>query len=328
MKFLTDEYFIPKILTLSENNLGNQKSKSNDMKEAFKLTFYFALVIFSSISFTNCHNGKPRENATDSILTDEKPDTSNKTIAIFYQMMLPSEISTIFEKTGASYNPDILNPLENRANYTTNAKAALNLGIYGVDLGYVKIFNQSQKSIKYFSEIHDLSQQLGIPEDYFVEGIGYFQKKLTNRDSITTIANQIYNSTHVYLQKNERPETAALIVLGGWVEALYISTMILKDDKSNAEITKRIAGQKYSLNSLNSYLNNYRSDMSVSKYLLMLKVLKKSFDNVNIMFDENSMAMDTINKIIHSDSYKVNISQQSLTDICKIIGGIRAEIIN
>jgi len=298
------------------------------MKAAFKLTIYFTFIFIISISIINCHNSNSRENSSDSILTDEKTDTSSKTIAIFYQMMLPSEISTIFEKTGAVYNPEVLNPLENRANYTTNAKAALNLGIYGVDLGYIKIFNQSQKSIKYFSQIHALSQQLGIPEDYFVEGIGYFQKKITNRDSITAIANHIFNSTHVYLQKNARPETAALIVLGGWVEGLYISSMILKDDKSNVEITKRIAGQKYSLNSLNSYLNNYRSDISVSKYLLMLKVLKKSYENVNIMFDQNSMEMDTINKIIHSNNYKVAISQQTLSDICKVIGGIRAEIIN
>jgi hypothetical protein len=297
------------------------------MKAVLKFTFYSVLIILCSISFTNCKSNKSRDTSSDSMLTDEKADTSNKTIAIFYQMMLPSEISTIFEKTGAVYNPKILNSLENKANYTTNSKAALNLGIYGVDLGYVKIFNQAQKSIMYFSEIHDISKQLGIPEDYFVEGIGYFQKKITNRDTITNLANKVYNSTHIYLQKNARPETAALIVLGGWVEALYISTMILQDDKGNAEITKRIAGQKYSLNSLTSYLNNYRNDIAVSKYLLMLKVLKKSYDNVNIMFDQSSMQMDTINKIIHSDSYKVEITQQTLGDICKIIGGIRAEII-
>jgi hypothetical protein len=298
------------------------------MKEALKITFYSTVIILSAISFTNCNSHNPREASSDSILTDEKADTTNKTIAIFYQMMLPGEVSTIFEKTGAVYNPQILNPLENKANYATNSKAALNLGIYGVDLGYVKIFNQSQKTIKYFSEIHDLSNQLGIPEEYFSEGIGYFQKKMTNRDTITTIANKVYTSTHSYLQKNARPETAALIVLGGWVEALYISSAILQDNKSNSEITKRIAGQKYSLNSLTSYLNNYRTDITVSKYLLMLKVLKKSYDNVNIMFDQSSMEMDTIKKIIHSDNYKVEVSQQTLGDICKIIGGIRAEIIN
>jgi hypothetical protein len=298
------------------------------MKAALKIGFYSWIIILCCLSFASCNRNKHADTSSDSTLIDEKPDTTNKTIAIFYQMMLPSEISTIFEKTGAVYNPQILNPLENIANYTSNSKAALNLGIYGVDLGYIKIFNQSQKSIKYFSEIHDLSKQLGIPEEYFVEGIGYFQKRMTNRDTITAIANNIYNSTHVYLQKNERPETAALIVLGGWIEALYISSMILEGDKSNEEIIKRIAGQKYSLNSLNSYLNNFRNDITVSKYLLMLKVLKKSYDNVNIMFDQSSMEMDTINKIIHSDNYKVEISKQALSDICKIVGGIRAEIIN
>jgi hypothetical protein len=298
------------------------------MKSVLKIPICTLAILLSSVSFTGCHSNKSGESSSDSTLIDAKADTSIKTIAIFYQMMLPSEISSIFEKTGAVYNPQILNPLENKAGYSTNSKAALNLGIYGVDLGYVKIFNQTQKSIKYFGEIHDLAMQLGIPEDYFVEGIGYFQKKISNRDTITAIASKIYNSTHVYLQKNSRPETSSLIILGGWIEALYISSMILQEDKSNAEISKRIAGQKYSLNSLTSYLNNYRNDITVSKYLLMLKVLKKSYDQVNIMFDQKTMEMDTINKIIHSDNYKVEISQQTLNDICKIVGGIRAEIIN
>jgi hypothetical protein len=298
------------------------------MKAFLKISIYTISILLCSAGFTSCHSNKSVESSSDSTLIDAKADTSIKTIAIFYQMMLPSEISTIFEKTGAIYNPQILNPLENKSDYSTNSKAALNIGIYGVDLGYVKIFNQTQKSIKYFSEIHDLAMQLGIPEDYFVEGIGYFEKKISNRDTITFIASKVYNSTHLYLQKNNRPETSSLIILGGWVEALYISSMILQEDKSNAEISKRIAGQKYSLNSLTSYLNNYRNDITVSKYLLMLKVLKKSYDQVNIMFDQKTMEMDTINKIIHSDNYKVDISQQTLIDICKIIGGIRAEIIN
>ena len=298
------------------------------LKATLKITLYSTALLLCFVSLTNCTSSKPKDSTSDSILTDTKADTSVKTIAIFYQMMLPSEISTIFEKTGAVYNPQILNPIENLNNYTANSKAALNLGVYGVDLGYIKIFNQAQKSINYFTAIHDLSKQLGIPEENFVDGISYFQRKITNRDTVSIIASKVYNSAHVYLQKNQRAESAALIVLGGWVEALYISSLILKEDKSNAEIAKRIAGQKYSLNSLTSYLNNYRSDITVSKYLLMLKVLKKSYDPVSIMFDRKTMEKDTINKIIHSDNYKVEISPETLTEICKIIGGIRAEMVN
>ena len=326
MIYLLHFNFISKMLTLSKIN--NRKTHSMFRKAGMRISIYSAVILLCSVSFTNCNNSSHREASPDSLLTDSTADTSVKTIAIFYQMMLPSEISTIFEKTGAAYNPQILNPVENKASYTSNYKAALNLGIYGVDMGDIKIFNQAQKSINYFTAIHDLSIQLGIPEENFIEGISYFQKKLTSRDTITAVASKVYNSTHLYLQKNERPESAALIILGGWVEALYISSMILKDNKANDEIIKRIAGQKYSLNSLTSYLNNYRNDISVSKYLLMLKVLKKSYDNVNIMFDQKTMEMDTINKIIHSDKYKVEISPETLTEICKIIGGIRAEIIN
>ena len=297
------------------------------MKKSPKI-IAISLVIVIPLFVIQCKGTKTNETAVDSTLVDQSPDTSNKAIAIFYQMLLPSEMSQIFEKAGAVYSPHILNSLEKIPQYTSSSKAALNLGIYGVDFGYAKMFNQTQMSMKYFSGIHDLSKQLGIPDDYFVNGISYFQKKITNRDTITAIANKIYDSTHEYLKKNDRGESACLIILGGWVEALYISSLILQDDKSNREIITRIAGQKYSLNSLINFLNNYNKDISVSKYLLMLKVLKKPYDKVNIMFDHNSMEMDTVKKMIHSDTYKVDVSQETLDEITKVINSIRSEIIN
>ena len=297
------------------------------MKKSLKA---LAIVLFVAIPlFTiQCKSHKDKEVKADSTMVDQSPDTSNKAIAIFYQMLLPSEMSQLFEKAGAIYSPTILNSLEKMPQYTTNAKAALNLGIYGVDLGYVEMFNQAQMSVKYFTAIHDLATKIGIPDEYFADGISYFQRKMTNRDTISSIANRIYDSTHEYLKKNERPESASLIILGGWVEALYISSMILQEDKNNKEIITRIAGQKYSLNSMINFLSNYSKDATVSKYMMQLRILKKAYDKVNIMFDHNSMAMDTVKKMIHSDTYKVDVTNDSLDEITKLIKSIRTEMVN
>ena len=297
------------------------------MKPSLKLLSLVILVILPLL-FSQCRNNSLRGKTTDSVLVDQSPDTLNKAIAIFYKMLLPGEMSQLFEKAGAVYNSGILNPVERIPLYTTSAKASLNMGVYGVDLGYAKMFNQTQVSMKYFNAIHDLSKQIGIPEEYFSEGISYFQNKIVNRDTITDIANNIFSSAQEYLEKNDREEVTALIILGGWVEALYVSSTILRENKQNKAIIDRIAGQKYSLNSLINYLGNYSKDMTVAKYLLMLKALKKPYEDVSIMFDEKSTQMDTIKKTIHSDSYKVEVAPETLDAITSLIKDIRMEIVN
>ena len=60
---------------------------------------------------------------------------------IFYGILTPVEISNIFTRLGALYSPEILNDAANQETYLSSSKAALNLGIYGVDLSYLKMFN-------------------------------------------------------------------------------------------------------------------------------------------------------------------------------------------
>ena len=63
----------------------------------------------------------------DSSKTED--ETVKKAKSIFYHMYLPSEMYKVFEKAGAVYNPEILNPVENVNQYETSYKAALSLAI-------------------------------------------------------------------------------------------------------------------------------------------------------------------------------------------------------
>lgn len=60
--------------------------------------------------------------------------------SIFYGLYSPIELTKIFENVGAEYTQPVLNPTENASNYLSSSKAALNLGVYGVDLGYLQNF--------------------------------------------------------------------------------------------------------------------------------------------------------------------------------------------
>ena len=56
----------------------------------------------------------------------------------------------------------MLNSSDNLSKYNSNYQKALNLGIYGTDLGYTNIYEQNQDGIKYLSSIKSLAEGLNI----------------------------------------------------------------------------------------------------------------------------------------------------------------------
>jgi len=58
-----------------------------------------------------------------------------------------------------------------------------------------------------------------------------------------------------YLKENQRVELSALMIAGGWIEALYIVTHYAADGRP--ELRQRIAEQKYALNDLLLYMEKF-----------------------------------------------------------------------
>lgn len=279
--------------------------------------------------FSACNNENGENKQSDDIDTVlAEIETIKKARSIFYSMYLPSEMHKVFEKAGAVYDPSILNPVENVNLYETSHKAALNLGIYGVDLSYNKMFGQNQKTLLYFAVIHKLSQQMGIPDNQFTMAIKKMEKNMSNKDSLTKYATEIYKSTNKFLNDNDRQATAALMLAGGWIEAIYIASTISDQNASNSEIIERIAFQKFSLHSLLSILNNYQEDPLIARYILMLKALKRKFDKFEILFESEGMSIDTANKLINASKMEMRLDPKDITDIKLMINQIRTEMVN
>jgi hypothetical protein len=290
---------------------------------------YFIFLILTALIMLGCKNQQ-----SDSKLSAEDDTTATidetvvKARSIFYRMYLPSEMYKIFEKAGAVYTPDILNPVENVNLYETSTKAALNLGIYGVDLSYNKMFGQNQKTLLYFTVIHKLSQQLGIPDNMFTSALKKMEKNITNRDSLTVYATDIYSSANRFLNENDRESTAALIITGGWIESLYVAAKIADDNVDNQEILERIAFQKYSLKSLLALLANYQAEPAITKYVLMLKSLNRAFDKLEIYYHSNDLNIDTVNKLITANKIDIDLPKETIKEIKAMITQIRTEIVN
>jgi hypothetical protein len=231
-------------------------------------------------------------------------------IPIFYNMYLSVEMSTLFKSIGATYNVQILNAPERIDSYETSTDKALNLGVYAVDLSYSKYFDQFEQAGKYLKNMHKLATDLGIPDDKFVTSVKRIEKNLTNKDSLIKIANELYVSTESYLKENERASAAALIIAGGWVEALHIATNMINKKKNDIDLIERISEQKFSLENLIALLKIYEEELVVSDLLIKLNDLRTSF----IPFKPNEKDME--------DTYK------QLDEIKLKIESLRKEIIS
>jgi len=225
-------------------------------------------------------------NLSDSIRTINPLDTVGEGLPIFYNMYLSVELSTLFESTGAIFTSELMNNTDKTSEYITSAQQAINLGVYAVDLSYTKVFDQVEIAGRYFNAMQQLSKELGIPGDYFENTAERFERNIADKDSLIHLANEVYYTTEDYLKNNERYTTAAMIIMGGWVEAIHIAIDVAIESR-DANIIERLIDQKYSLNNLMLMLSEHKSNEIVKEYLMKLNKLKQEFDGIDINFDAN-----------------------------------------
>jgi transcriptional regulator with XRE-family HTH domain len=212
-------------------------------------------------------------------------DTTGEGLPIFYNMYLSVEMSTLFSSAGAVFQKNLMNSMERIPQYVTSDKKALNLGIYAVDLSYARVFDQLDIAGRYLNSMQKLAEELGIPGDYFSNTAHRLERNIDDKDSLIKIANEVYTTTDDYLKDNEQYTTAALIILGGWIEAMYIANDIIKESEDQ-DIIERFAEQKYSLMHLRDMLGVYReNNQVVGKYLVQLEELQKVFDKFSPEFE-------------------------------------------
>lgn len=289
----------------------------------------FILVIISAVLFS-CKNST-NQNDTDSdvdTLNTIYNEHSGKVKKIFYNIPSPIEMAALMQKTKTYYDPSILNKIENADKYTTNSKMALNLGVFGANLSYTRMFDQIQESVNYLAVIRKLSDGLGIPQQPGTFAVSRIEQNIENKDSLLYIITDIYSSADIYLKESNRGSTATLIIFGGWVEALYIAANILDINNPSKEIMERIAEQKYSLNNLIELMKAYENDEIISLYMPGLEKLSSVYDKIDITNTKTEVITDSAKKVTSiSNNNKVNITVENIKELKVAVTEIRKEII-
>ena len=294
---------------------------------------FSCIITFLLVFVFGCKSGTKKIDTFEPLFSTYKNDSTgakalNAKNEIFYGILTPVEICTIFNRLGVPYDKAALNPVSNRDQYLSSSKTSINTGIYGVDFGYLKIFGIGQDLIDYMVTIRDMSNNLGIPDSYLTEPIKRIQSDISEPDTIMTIMNRAFRKMEDHLRANGRESAAGLMIMGGWVEAMFISTQLVYNSANpDPEVVQKIAEQKYTLTTLLSLMKNYYDDPVVVYYTKKLMFLKKYFDSFDIYFKKGDLEIDTAKKVFRSTSTEMNITVETLDKIRDYISKLRTEMV-
>ncbi|MFO7934946.1 MAG: hypothetical protein R6U78_12795 [Bacteroidales bacterium] len=251
-------------------------------------SFFLIFILLGSI-IAGCNRGGRTEGessgefeATGS-LDPETQEQLNTAKRIFYSLPSPLETAMLIKNAGAEYDERLLNPVENTSSYITSRSRALNLGIYSTDLSYASLFDQTQATLNYIEAAKEMADGLNILDAIDEETIERLENNINNRDVIIDIISETLLNSSSYLKENGLEATASVVLVGGWVEGLYIATNLVADSQLEGnKLVERIVDQKLTLDIILNLLQQYASDEDASAVMADVKELKSIFDQIEI----------------------------------------------
>lgn len=203
---------------------------------------------------------------------------------------------------------------------------AINVGIYGADLSYIRIYEQFQDAAKYLAVIKKFTRELGIPEEQEKITARRIEANIENQDSLLNIIAETFTRSDSYLKENKRGGTAALIVFGGWIETLYLATNIIDLNNPPKQMVSLISEQKHSVRNLIGLLNQHRDEPRINEILPDLKQLDAKFREIEQVKKTPSGIKSKNGKTIIQNKVTLTASNETIKGIHEINSRIRHKL--
>jgi hypothetical protein len=259
-----------------------------------KQPIFFFLSVLLVAGLASCGSSTKDEKASDEYNQANDDNLKKQIEDVVYNIPSPSEIPYLLQATGAEFNESLVNPRTKVDQYLTRTdKAALNLGIYAADIGYLTSYDKTQEAIDYLTACKALGDNLGLIGTFDAEVIQKFEENISNKDSLTHLLDRTIKKTENYLKDDSRNKLSSLVITGSFIEGLYISTGLIKsypknilpDDKRNLVLTpimRIVLEQRKSVEDLIKMLNTVDQTDPISAIQSDLAALQKAYAALNI----------------------------------------------
>lgn len=258
------------------------------MNKKYLVSSGILIVLVLMVSLLTCCKGGKKASQETETVDLPKDNTAilqdiKQAEKIFNALPSPLESAMLIKSAGARFDEKLLNPVSNVSKYVTNKSMALNLGVYTCDLSFASLYEQTQLLIDYMNSAKKMADGLGILKAIEQEDIDKLEENINNSDVIMDVVSQTFMNSNSYLEDNGQSATASTVLVGGWIEGLYISTQLvdMKEFNGNKLVT-RIIDQKLSIDILLNLLNSSKGNPSVDELIVQVAKLKAVFDKIKI----------------------------------------------
>ncbi len=294
-----------------------------------------SLLIFLFLFLIACGGGGNKNSEyvfpeSDTLPINEVEKLSAEAIDdIVQNISSPVEVAAMLRALQVPYFADYLAPVAASEGLSTSFEQALQLGIYGADLGYLNIYEKTGTSIESLTTISKLANGIRVGQFFDFEILKRLAINKNNLDSLLFMSVDSYNKMDTYLRENNRGYLSALMITGVWIEAQYLLCKVVKDYPYE-EIKNRIGEQKIVLNDLILLLNPYKeSSEEYANIYADFDRIKKAYRHINISYTPGEP--ETIEKdgrlvVIQNEESIVTMSEEQLSAIIVIIEEIRDKL--
>lgn len=303
------------------------------MNKKISLSVLVAFVLILSL-FSGCRGGN-KEVKIEPPATDLKIDNAQtmqdieQAKKMFQVLPSPLESAMLIKSAGARFEESLLNPVSNVNNYVSTKSMALNLGIYTCDLSFASLYEQTQLIVNYMNAAKKMADGLGILKAIEQSQIDKLEENINNKEVIIDLVSTTFMNSNSYLEENQQPAIAAMVLVGGWIEGLYISTQLvdMKDFDGN-KLVGRIISQKLSIDILFKLLNRSASDPAVTELIGQVEKLRTVFNKINITSSPIKPEFDETSKSTYLKSeVKSDMTPATFKELSATVSDIRATFV-
>lgn len=249
-----------------------------------KINYNWLLIVLMLAGITvSCSqkSGKPQPAESDTQLDEFNAKLSN----INPGLKDPAKVTALLELAGADYVPRLVNPLENVDQYTGDPDlAALNLGIYAVDIGYLVTYEKREAALVTYERARKLADVIGFQSAFEQGAFERYKELAIHPDTLMKNLTMSSENLDKEMTTDENKRYHALFVTGEFFEKMYIATQVVKQYPTDLpedtrllllrEIIIVIAHQEKALDELIGILSNYVKAERGEKFLADLNALK------------------------------------------------------
>jgi len=286
------------------------------------------------IGFSSCgEETKPEDNKDKVVVEEDVEDTLVLDIPeldpdMAYSVPTPNELFAIIKETGVAYDGSVLNSPDNREKYSTKKIQALNFGVYFADLAFASSYEENASILGYFGTIKVLSDELGISNALDAAIYERVETSLENddSDSLMFLSNDTYFQAYSYLEENERGSTLALIVLGGWIESLYIMTN-LGEYEEGSKLLARIGEQKLTVGNLMGFMMKYQDDSDVAEVMEELADIEELFWSFEEVEGDDASTSQDGDVFVFEGGSTIVVSAEQYEKLKELVSDLRNDIV-